>query len=134
MNRLPVSPAAVTPDNAPFFEGLEEGRVTLPRCRRCGHVIWYPRHFCPVCGSAEVGWFQASGRGTVYSFTVVRRGQGEWATAAPYVVAYVELEEGPRLLTNIVGAEPGAVSIGARVVAVIDRIDDAPPVLRFRPA
>ena len=74
----------------------------------------------------------ASGRGAVYSFTVVRRGQGEWEAAAPYVLAYVELDEGPRVLTNILTEDPSQVRIGARVEAVVERGEGAPPVLRFR--
>jgi uncharacterized OB-fold protein len=130
---LPVPPAAVTPDNAEFFAGLEAGRVRLPRCAACREVIWYPRHHCPFCGSNRVDWIDASGRGTVYSFTVVRRGQGDWAAAAPYVLAYVELEEGPRLLTNLVAADPGALAIGMAVEATVERVEGVPPVLRFRP-
>lgn len=132
MSELPAVPAEVTPDNQEFFAGLEAGRVRLPRCDRCGNVVWYPRHHCPACGSGEVTWFDASGKGTVYSFTVVRRSQGDWSAAVPYVLAYVELDEGPRVLTNVVGADPGGVAIGARVEAVVETAGGVPPVLRFR--
>ena len=134
MSSLPMPPAAVTPDNAEFFAGLEAGRVRLPRCEACGEVVWYPRHHCPRCGSNRVAWFDASGRGSVYSFTIVRRSQGEWAAAAPYVLAYVELEEGPRVLTNVVGADLATIAIGTPVEAVIERAEGVPPLLRFRPA
>jgi uncharacterized OB-fold protein len=128
---LPVPPGRVTPDNAEFHDGLGEGRLLLPRCDSCATVIWYPRHHCPACGSNEVSWFQASGRGTVYSFTIVRRGPPPFDGSGPYVLAYVELEEGPRVLTNIL-ADPAEVQMDARVEAVIDRAEDAPPLLRFR--
>ena len=133
---LPVPRAAVSPDTAEHFAGLEAGRLLLPRCDRCGAVIWYPRHFCPACGHLEVSWFAASGRGSVYSFTVIRKGQGAYAESAPYVLAYVELEEGPRVLTNLLveEAELGALGIGDPVVAVVERADGVPPLLRFRPA
>lgn len=131
---LPVPPAGVTPDNQDFFSALEEGRLRLPRCRRCATVIWYPRHFCPSCGSLEVTWFEATGQGSIYSFTIVHRGLGDWASVGPFVLAYVELDEGPRVLTNILTDDPSALAIGARVAMVVDRGDGVPPVLRFRPA
>lgn len=133
---LPVPGASVSPDTQEHFAGLVAGRLLLPRCDRCQAVIWYPRHFCPACGSLEVSWFEATGRGTVYSFSVIRRGPGAYAEAGPYVLAYVELEEGPRVLTNLLveASELGAVGVGDPVVAVIERAEGAPPLLRFRPA
>lgn len=129
---LPVPPLAESVELEPHLAGLREGRLLLPRCRRCAAVIWYPRAFCPQCGSLDVDWFEASGRGTIYSFTVVRRGQGPYATAAPYVLAYVELAEGPRVLTNV-NADPAALAIGTEVKAVVERDGEA-AILRFRPA
>lgn len=80
-----------------------------------------------------VDWVAASGRGTVYSFTVAARGLGSWKDRAPYVIAYVELDEGPRVLTNIVGTAPEMVKIGEAVTAVVE-IDEGVPALRFCPA
>ena len=85
-------------------------------------------------GSSSVTWFEASGRGTVYSCTVTRRIGGSWRAATPFVLAYVELEEGPRVLTNIVGCDPETVHIGQAVQAVFDRTPDGPALLRFTPA
>jgi uncharacterized OB-fold protein len=131
---LPIPPGRVTPDNAEHFEGLAAGKLLLPRCERCGAVIWYPRHFCPACGSLEVGWFEASGRGTLYSFSIVRRGQGAYAEAGPYVLAYVELAEGPRVMTNLLvdPEEFDVISIGQPVQMVIEKADGAPPLVRFK--
>src|SRR5206468_3016899 len=92
--RFVLDGALVAPDGREHFDGLEAGMLLLPRCDRCGTVIWYPRHLCPACGSLEVSWFEAGGRGTLHSFSVIRRGQGAYAEATPYVLAYVELEEG----------------------------------------
>lgn len=133
---LPIPPGRVSPDNREHFEGLEEGRLLVPRCDGCGAVFWYPRHFCPACGSREVTWLEASGRGTVYSFSIIRRGQGAYAEAGPYVLAYVELEEGPRVMTNLlVEAERFAeIAIGDAVEMVIEKAEGVPPLLRFRPA
>jgi uncharacterized OB-fold protein len=131
---LPVGEVVVNEDSRAFWEGASEGRLVLPRCRRCGTVIWYPRHLCSSCGSTEVEWFDASGKGTVYSFAIVHQGEGAFAESTPFVVAYVELQEGPRVLTNLIG-EPDGWSIGQAVRAVFDRSSDGgPPLLRFESA
>ncbi len=129
---LPVTPPAPTPDDTPFWAALAESRVVLPRCLSCQTWIWYPRTFCPACHTREVEWLEASGRGRVYSFTVSTRGVGAWADRAPYVIAYVELDEGPRVLTNLVDVAPDEVSIGQVVTAVVQLDGDA-PALRFSP-
>ena len=131
---LPIPPGLVNADNREHFEGLAAGRLLLPRCRRCGEVFWYPRHACPFCGSLEVAWTEASGRGTVYSFSVVRRGQGAYAEAGPYVLAYVELEEGPRVFTNLLVEDLGAIQVGIPVEMVVEQAEGVPPILRFRAA
>jgi hypothetical protein len=132
--QLPVPAPPVTLETKPFWDATAEGRLVLPRCDDCATVIWYPRAICPACGSLAVTWFDASGGGTVYSFTVVRKGQGPWREAAPYVVAYVELDEGPRVMTNIVGCEPDTVEVGMRVSVVFHPTDAGPALPRFQPA
>ena len=130
---LPSIPPTVDPDSAPFWEAAAGDRLELPRCRVCGAFIWYPRSFCPSCHHTDVEWVPASGRGTIYSLTVNQRGAGVWREHSPYVIAYVELEEGPRVLTNIVGASPDEVRIGDAVTAVFEPAG-ATKLLRFRPA
>ncbi|HVA42536.1 MAG TPA: Zn-ribbon domain-containing OB-fold protein [Acidimicrobiales bacterium] len=115
---LPAPEPYPNTEDAPFWAGTAEGRLVLPKCTNCGTVIWYPRQFCSECSGRDVEWFQASGRGTIYARTVVHRAQGPWRDAAPYVIAYVELEEGPRVLTNIIGVDPAAVEVGQEVHAV----------------
>jgi uncharacterized OB-fold protein len=126
---LPVPPAVPNPEIMPHLEGLERGELVLPRCDACGFVIWFPRAFCPECGSTSVTWSVFDDRGTVYSFSVVRKGLGDYAESAPYLVAYVELECGPRVLTNIVGAVDDVV-IGTAVRAVYSR-QNGDVILRF---
>ena len=95
---------------------------------------------CPFCGSHSVTYTEVSGRGTVYSFTVVRRGTGPFRDAAPYVLAMVRLDEGPILMTNLVDVEWATVSIGQAVVVVFDPVDDpagdspGDAIPRFTPA
>ena len=135
---LPAKAAEPNSENLQFFEGAEQGRLVLPRCTACGFVIWFPREICPACGSQDVDWFEASGSGSIYSCTVTRRIPGSWGKAAPFVLAYVELDEGPRVMTNIVDCDPEQVAIGDRVKAVFEEATDrdgnpGPPLLRFRP-
>jgi hypothetical protein len=118
MSELPAGAPPYNAEAEPFWSAAAERRLVLPVCDACGHHIWYPRSWCPVCGSASVRWTEMSGRGTVYACTVVRKGMGPWAAATPYVVAHVELAEGPRILTNIVTADAASIAVGTPVVAV----------------
>jgi uncharacterized OB-fold protein len=131
---LPAPAPTVSPEARPFWEAAGEGRLLLQRCSDCASTIWYPRGVCPECGSTRLEWYEGSGRGTVYSYTVNRRGMGEYRDAAPYVLAYVELEEGPRVLTNVVECDPESVRVGDAVTAVFDPAGDGTGLLRFRPA
>ncbi len=117
-----------------YWEGCARGELVLQRCRKCKIVQHRPRAVCASCLSSEVEHFVASGRATVYTFTVTHQnGAPRFARALPYVLAYVDLEEGPRLLTNVVGCEPDEVSIGMPVrVDFVGTGEFAVP--RFRPA
>ena len=131
--QLPAPVPSVNPETKPFWDATAEGRLALKRCTACQSVIWYPRAMCPECGSTDTEWFDASGRATVYSFTINYKGDGPYK-AAPYVLAYVELEEGPRMMTNIVGIDPTQVSIGQSVEVVFEPTGEGPALPRFRPA
>jgi uncharacterized OB-fold protein len=130
---LPVPVPDVTPETAAFWDATAQGTLLLPRCNRCDSVIWYPRTFCSVCASLDVTWFAATGRGTVYSFTVIRRPAPPYDRSAPFVVAYVELAEGPRILTNIVECAPDEVEIGMDVEVVFHDTGEGRALYRFRP-
>jgi uncharacterized protein len=130
---LPTRSPRRTLETALFWDACVDGRLVLPQCEECGQLIWYPRRFCPFCASRSVRWVEVSGRGTVYSFTVIRRGEGPFRAAAPYVLAYVELEEGPRMLTNIVDADVERVAIGDPVHVVFEPTDEGDALPRFVP-
>jgi len=133
---LPAPAPFVHPEVKPFWEATAEGRLVLPKCQECDTLIWYPRPFCPNCASTRVEWIAASGRGSVYSFTVNRRGQADLAAyreAGVYVLAYVELEEGPRVMTNIVDCDPDSVRIGQQVEVVFHDTGQGTALPRFRP-
>lgn len=104
-----------TPTSAPYFDAARAGKLVLQRCPRDG-FFFYPRARCPVCLRDDWKWEPVSGRGTVYSFTVDRAGlDPAQRSQVPLVVAAVELEEGPRMTTRIVGCKPEDVSVGQRV-------------------
>lgn len=132
---LPAPAPAVSPEAKPFWDATAEGRLLLQRCSDCATVIWYPRGLCPACSSVRFEWFEATGRGTVYSHTVIHRGAaGPYQGAEPYVLAYVELEEGPRVMTNIVDCHPASVAVGDAVEAVFHDTGEGLALVRFRPA
>lgn len=121
-----------------YWEGAGRGELVLQRCAACGTVQHKPRGVCATCLSGEVDHIVASGRGSVYTFTVTHQnGLAPFATNCPYVLAYVQTEEGPRVLTHIVGCEPDEVHIGMAVVADFQAQQlngEAFAVPRFRPA
>ena len=133
MSNLPVSTPKATSETQPFWDATARGVVLLPRCNDCDIVIWYPRRFCPLCASRSVTWFEASGLGTIYSYTLITKGGGRFRDVGPFVFAYVELAEGPRIMTNIVECDPAALSIGQRVRAVFDDTGEGSALLRFAP-
>jgi uncharacterized OB-fold protein len=100
---------AAFPETRAFWTAAAEGRLMLPVCEDCGRAHWYPRALCPLCGSEKLRWTPASGRGTVHAFSPARRAEPQ------YVLAYVTLDEGPTLMTNLVGAPIDAWSIGQAV-------------------
>jgi uncharacterized OB-fold protein len=133
---LPAPAPNVLPEVKPFWHASAEHRLVLPRCLECHVLIWYPRPFCPECASTQVEWVAASGRGTIYSFTINRRGVADLAAyrdAGVYVLAYVELDEGPRVMTNVVECDPDSIRIGQRVEVVFHDTGQGTALARFRP-
>jgi len=130
---LPAPAPAVNPETRPFWAAAAEGRLLLKRCPDCGAVIWYPRALCPECASLRTEWFEAAGRGRIYSYTVNYRGEGAYQGLPAFVLAYVELDEGPRLMTNVVGADPAELAIGLPVEVVFHDTGDGTALPRFQP-
>ena len=118
-----------------YWEGAARGELVLQRCRACRRVQHRPRALCVSCLSDEIEHFVASGRGHIYTYTVTyQNGARGFRDALPYVLAYVELAEGPRVLTNIVGCDPRALAIGMEVKATFAPSSDGHAVPRFCPA
>lgn len=117
-----------------WWEACQRRELVIQRCGACGVLRHYPRALCPRCLSEAVDWVRASGRGTVYTFTVTHQNQAPgFRDALPYVLAYVELDEGVRLLTNIVDCAPEAVRIGMAVEVVFEDATPAVTLPKFRP-
>ena len=123
-----------TPVTQPFWDATRDHRLMLQRCDK-GHTFYYARTHCPECLSPETEWVQASGRGKLYSYTVARREQSpEFANDLPYIIAAITLEEGPRMTSLLVEADPGNVQIDGLVEVVWDDVSAELSLPFFRPA
>lgn len=125
-----IDPAQAPGPDAQFFSYLADGKFMLQRRRGTDEYYYYPRSIVPGDGAAELEWVAASGKGVVYSTSVVRQRPEKGGI---YNVALIDLDEGPRLMSRVEGIDPEAVTIGMAVVAEIDRSGDS-PFLIFRPA
>jgi uncharacterized OB-fold protein len=117
-----------TAETQAFWDAASQGRLLIKKCAACGEPHHYPRPLCPFCFSDRTEWVPASGRGTLYSYSVMRR------VPAPYAIAYVTLEEGPTMMTNIVDCDLDALRIGQSVRVVFKPTEGGPPVPMFTPA
>ena len=124
---LPV-PTVLT---APFWEAANEGRLVLQRCRNCGTFLWTPQVFCVGCFSDALVWETVSGTGSIYSFTIVHRAPLP-AFGTPYVLAVVDLAEGPLMLTRLIECDPAEVRMGASVQVSFTRATAAINLYTFR--
>src|SRR3984893_7485604 len=106
-------PAPVpTVETQTFWDAASRGRFLVPRCNSCGKAHWYPRALCPFCFSDKTVWEEASGKGRIYTYSGMRR------APEPYAIAYVTLEEGPTMLTNLVNCEFDSLKVGQNVILV----------------
>ena len=123
-----------TPETAPFWAGCREQKLLVQRCNDCGHNQFYPRILCTVCASDQVDWVAATGRGKVKSFTIVRRPvTAAYADDTPYVIALIELDEGPTMMSNVVQCDVDAVRIGMPVAVSFEAWSDDITMPLFRP-
>jgi uncharacterized OB-fold protein len=114
-----------------FQDALAKGEFTIQRCADCGTHVFYPRHLCTACGSARLEWRTASGKGTVYSTTIIRQRPEAGGNKN---LCIVELAEGPRLMSRVEGMPAEGVKIGLAVTAAIAGTGDEPRYLVFNPA
>ncbi len=112
---IPASMLQQDSDSRPYWEGLAQGELRIQRCKSCARAVFYPRALCPHCHSDQLEWIVASGKGTIYTYTVAHQGFGPFAADVPFVIALVELEEGARMMSRILDAPRERVTIGAAV-------------------
>ncbi len=128
----PIPP--VTAWSEPYWKAAQQGKLLIQKCGECGRHVFYPRIACPFCFSDRLGGVEASGRGTVYSFSVVENNApSAFAAEVPFVIAIVRLEEGVRMMTNIVGCDPKTVRGEMPVEVVFERLTDDLRLPKFKP-
>jgi uncharacterized OB-fold protein len=119
--------------SAPYWEAAASGELVVQECPECGHRQFYPRAVCTQCG-ADPGWLTCSGNGTVHTFTVIRQNHAKpFKEELPYVVAIVDLDEGPRMMGTVTGSDPGDVHIGMPVEVYFVPADENVAVPYWRP-
>ena len=126
MRKIPAP--QVLPETLAYWQAADEGRLLVKRCQSCGQVHHYPRDICPHCLSGDTVWQDAAGTGTVYSFSTM--GVGE----AAYTLAFVTLDEGVTVMTNLVDCDPATVRIGDKVKVVFQPTQGGHAVPMFTPA
>lgn len=128
---LPIPDA----DSTTYWRGLQEGKLLLQHCLACQHVQFYQQAICRECGSSQLEHRPASGRGKVYSYSIVHRAPGPaFKQDTPYAVLLVELEEGPRMISSFIGNDPSTVTFDMRVELVCERAQGDVWLPRFRAA
>jgi uncharacterized OB-fold protein len=122
-------------ESQPYWEGLRQHRLLMPHCDDCAHAWFPPSLHCPNCNSGKVTWKEVSGRGKIFSYVVFHRVYHPgFADEVPYVVALVALEEGPRLLSNVIGIPPEAVVCDMPVRVAYEDITESMTLPKFTPA
>jgi len=135
-DELPNPEPATNAETEPFWEATTEGRLLIQQCLDCGEPYYYPRANCPHCLSGETEWLETEGEGTIYTYTVTHQvgiAYTDFDSATPYVLAYVELDEGPRMLTNVVNCDHDDLSVGQRVTVTFDDTGGDAALPRFTP-
>ena len=122
-----ISPPRVLPETLPFWQAADEGRYLVKKCNSCGQVHHYPRDICPFCLSADTVWQDSPGTGVVYSFSTMGKDE------AAYTMAYVTLDEGITVMSNLVDCDPQKVNIGQKVRVVFQPTDGGHAVPMFTP-
>jgi hypothetical protein len=134
---IPVKPKpipVVNPWAKPFWEAARDEKLIIQKCQDCGKYIFYPRIACPDCFSDNVVWTPVSGRGKVYTYTVVENNPpSAFVVDLPFVIAVIRLEEGVQMLSNIVGCDPYKVYCEMPVTVVFERLNEEFKLPKFKP-
>ena len=126
---LPVANA----DSLPYWNAARERRLLIRKCNACGALHFMPRYLCPACWSDQLEWVEAKGTGSVHSFTIIRRApMAAFAPRAPYVLALIDLDEGPRMMANVLGEDALSVRIGDRVKVTFEERGEGAMIPQFQ--
>jgi uncharacterized OB-fold protein len=125
----------INPWARPFWEEAHQRKLAFQRCEDCGKNVFYPRIACPHCFSDRLMWVESSGKGTIYSYTVVENNApSAFIEDMPFVIAIVKLEEeGVQMLTNIVGCDPAEVRCDMKVQVTFEKLTDEVTLPKFKP-
>jgi uncharacterized protein len=124
-----------TPVSKPFWDAAKRHELHIQHCNKCGVHVFYPREMCPECLAPDMAWVKVSGKGTLYSYTIAQAPtHHSFSEDVPYVIAIVELAEGPHLTTNITGCTPDTLKVGMPVVVAFDDVTPEMTLVKFRPA
>ncbi len=127
----------ITPLNQPFWDGAKSGKLIMQRCKDCQSWVWCPRPVCGECGSDKLEWTELSGRGKIFAFTVIREVVGRalrgFTPDIPYVTAWVDLEEGPRFCSNVIGCPIESVHIDMPVEVIFHDSGEGITLPKFKP-
>lgn len=137
MTQQPPAKPAPTPDaeSQPFFDGANRGVLMIKQCNACKQHLHPATEFCPECLGDDLGWVEASGKGTLHTFGLMHQNYHPAFTAElPYNVSVVELEEGPRLNTNVVGIDDDKLEVGMALEVVFEEFDGGVKLPKFQPA
>jgi len=127
----PLSPEVTRP----FWEAARRHELVMPRCMTCDHLFFYPRSECPRCLSDQLEWMRASGRGRLHTYTIVYQpANAAFRDDTPHIYAVVQLDEGPRMVSNVVQCDVDAVSVDMPLEAIFDDVTPEWTLVKFRPA
>lgn len=122
-------------DSQAYWDAARDRKLLIRRCKACGELHFMPRHLCPSCWSNDLEWIGAKGTGQVHSFTLIRRASAPaFASRVPYVVALIDLDEGPRMMANVLGGDALQVAIGDRVTLTFEDRGDGALIPQFERA
>lgn len=119
----------------PYWDAAKRHELVMPRCKKCDHLFFYPRSECPRCFSTDIEWTKVSGQGRLHSFTIVRQPANPvFFEDVPYVYALVQLNEGPRMISNVVECDIDNVRVDMSLTVVFDEVTPEWTLVKFKPA
>ena len=131
----PLPVAANVDLSQPFWDAMKRHELVLPRCNACSNSFFYPRERCPECLSADLTWYRAGGKGHIYSFTIIEQPVDRtFLEEVPYIYAIIQLDDGPRMISNVVDCAIEDVRVDMPVTAVFDDVTPYVTLIKFRPA